>query len=480
MVKNKKKILIVEDNKTLIATIKYAIGPRYELNFATTGKEALDKLSDLIPDVIFIDIILPDTSGLVLCNKLKSVEHFKTIPIIFMSSLVRQDDIDAGLALGADDYIKKPFNFQMLESKLVLALLSANRKSTKGLKECPICHNFLLMNTRICRFCKHEFQEMGILHKIKDEFSFTDFNKEKLLTMLELAKPIEDTLTEMINNKTIQIMRDPLKEAGIFDLIFDEIVNQKQIDEYLKYHQNFRNLILDLGNRSFMNSSVKINSPVQFENDVLRILFATAVFYTHIFFFCNNQQAQSRRKETLRLIRGFLSKVWNHSLACGIVCSYYAKLLKWPVYNTFLVGLLHDIGYLVLTRFVDKLSKSNSRTCDHAVLNQISIKQHEKIGSLVANKWNYSKILTDAISNHHKKIQGINITRVIQHADIISSICGYSLEPVEIPKNWTKKFGEELKVNPDKIYGIVDMIEENINIFNIFKDRLSNWFEEHC
>ncbi len=81
----------------------------YNLMTAQNAQEALEVIQQHIPDLILLDIMMPDISGFTLCTKLKNEPQTKNLPIIFITAKDSTEDLIKGLELGADDYITKPF-----------------------------------------------------------------------------------------------------------------------------------------------------------------------------------------------------------------------------------------------------------------------------------------------------------------------------------------------------------------------------------
>ncbi len=109
-------ILIVEDEKDLASTLEYNLEREgFQVKCAYDGKNALDIASTSpYPDLILLDLMLPDTSGLDICRKLKSDESLKSIPIIMATAKGEEVDRVVGFELGADDYVVKPFSVREL------------------------------------------------------------------------------------------------------------------------------------------------------------------------------------------------------------------------------------------------------------------------------------------------------------------------------------------------------------------------------
>jgi diguanylate cyclase (GGDEF)-like protein len=109
-IENQQKILIVDDSSDIIQIINDILEKDYEVFFAITGKKAINIALTENPDLILLDVMMPDMNGYEVCRKLKSYKQFHHIPIIFLTAMNDIEDETKGLELGAIDYITKPFN----------------------------------------------------------------------------------------------------------------------------------------------------------------------------------------------------------------------------------------------------------------------------------------------------------------------------------------------------------------------------------
>ncbi len=113
------RILIVDDQIINLKTLTSTLKKDYKIIIATSGQQALDIVfSENPPDLILLDIMMPDMNGYEVLNRLKKNEKARNIPILFVTSM--QDDTDEayGLELGAVDYIKKPFSLPVVKSRI--------------------------------------------------------------------------------------------------------------------------------------------------------------------------------------------------------------------------------------------------------------------------------------------------------------------------------------------------------------------------
>ncbi len=113
------QVLVVDDipeNLQVLSNILYEEG--IEISFATNGKQALDTMTFVKPDLILLDISMPEMDGYEVCRRLKANPETAHIPIIFLTARTQTDDIIKGFEVGAVDYVTKPFNSNELVSRV--------------------------------------------------------------------------------------------------------------------------------------------------------------------------------------------------------------------------------------------------------------------------------------------------------------------------------------------------------------------------
>jgi DNA-binding response OmpR family regulator len=124
-------ILVVEDDPSIVRTLVDLLEDAdYRVWHAINGNDARDQLERAHPDLILLDLMLPDIDGLVLCSVLKSVAD---VPIVICSASSRRSDPILSLKLGADDFIKKPFQVDDLQARVEAVLRRAGRTPGGGL-----------------------------------------------------------------------------------------------------------------------------------------------------------------------------------------------------------------------------------------------------------------------------------------------------------------------------------------------------------
>ena len=123
------RIVVVEDDEDLAFTLVYNLKKdgRYEIERFAGGLVALDELLVRPPDLIVLDLNLPDVDGLTICRELKKHEETRRVPIIMLTARVEERDKLLGFELGADDYVTKPFSMKELLARIAAPSSAAPR-----------------------------------------------------------------------------------------------------------------------------------------------------------------------------------------------------------------------------------------------------------------------------------------------------------------------------------------------------------------
>jgi signal transduction histidine kinase/DNA-binding response OmpR family regulator/streptogramin lyase len=129
---NRPLVLVVDDNPDLLTFINEELSAQYRVETATNGKEALAMLDSHVPDIVVTDLMMPEVDGIELCRRMKSNAEWSGIPIIVLTAKQDEQAKVEGLTIGADDYITKPFNCDILKlriNKLLTLVRKGGRRS---------------------------------------------------------------------------------------------------------------------------------------------------------------------------------------------------------------------------------------------------------------------------------------------------------------------------------------------------------------
>ncbi|WP_367397452.1 response regulator transcription factor [Chryseosolibacter indicus] len=114
-----RKVLVVDDDPYILMSLEFLMKKSgYEVMVARNGKEALTLVDQEVPDLVLLDIMMPDVDGYGICSYIKTNNTLKKIKVVFLSAKTKEADKQKGLDLGAELYITKPFATKELVKKI--------------------------------------------------------------------------------------------------------------------------------------------------------------------------------------------------------------------------------------------------------------------------------------------------------------------------------------------------------------------------
>lgn len=130
---NKKiKVLVADDDRNVLNIIRYSLEPDlFEILEAANGREVLGVLFSELPDILILDIMMPELDGYRVCEEIKKHEFTRDLPVLILSAKANVEDKLRAMDLGVDDYIVKPFDPRELKARLKLRLKSHFDRSNK-------------------------------------------------------------------------------------------------------------------------------------------------------------------------------------------------------------------------------------------------------------------------------------------------------------------------------------------------------------
>jgi len=127
------RILIIEDDPEIQEMLKFAfVREGWQITMASTGEEGLKKLQSKSADCVILDIMLPGMDGLKTLKKLRENKNFQNLPVILCTARGEEADIIAGLELGADDYVVKPYSPRVLAARIRAGLRRKEAAESQG------------------------------------------------------------------------------------------------------------------------------------------------------------------------------------------------------------------------------------------------------------------------------------------------------------------------------------------------------------
>jgi DNA-binding response OmpR family regulator len=123
------RILIAEDEKDIRDLISFTLSfAGHDVTATSNGEEAYEKAREILPDLILLDVRMPRMTGYEACEKIKADEKTKHIPVVFLSAKGQEAEVNTGLAVGAKEYILKPFAPDLLAERVRAILAEMGKK----------------------------------------------------------------------------------------------------------------------------------------------------------------------------------------------------------------------------------------------------------------------------------------------------------------------------------------------------------------
>ena len=118
MLETRQRVCIIDDDKVQTTLIGMMLSADYEVMCAQTGSEGIDMVYKEQPDLVLLDVMMPDIDGLDVCERLKTDTRTNSIPIVFLTGLEDKCDQEKCFEVGADDYISKPVSAAIIKARI--------------------------------------------------------------------------------------------------------------------------------------------------------------------------------------------------------------------------------------------------------------------------------------------------------------------------------------------------------------------------
>jgi signal transduction histidine kinase len=241
------EILIVEDSITQAEQLKYILEQnRFKVITAYNGIKALEYLETNTPTLIISDIVMPEMNGYEMCERIKSNENLKNIPVILLTSLSDPQDVIKGLQAGADNFLTKPYNEEFLLSRVNYILLNQqlrkNLSSGMGIEIVFAGQKYFINSNRM--------QIIDLLlstyeNAIQKNDELARANQELMAMHRELAK--KNTQLEKLNeekNKFLGMAAHDLRNPLSTIKGFSEYILEETEEVLTSRHIEFLNIIM--------------------------------------------------------------------------------------------------------------------------------------------------------------------------------------------------------------------------------------------
>ncbi|GEM_PF-250650 len=431
-----KRVLVVEDTGALRRIlVKYLKMADYDTLEAENGKEALKLLikSKSNIDVILLDIMMPLMDGMTFLKRIRNSADYEKMPVIMLTSKSERSVVLDTLRAGANDFIIKPFTYDIIIDKVQKIIGVSAPADVK----------------------------VGVNHTVTEvDFGNVKSPREKVDILIQRVR----TLLAL-----------PFSVVQISRMCGQEDTSAKDLVKPIQSDPAVAALVLTRANSAAFGGSRSIQD---IKEAVVRIGMKEtrniAVTFSVMKLFSKGESDKGFNK----------SNFWVHSLSTGICAQLLAKHLGLEnPEDAFLAGLLHDIGKMVLDDFLNEeyarvvqRQKSGSRLMKDAETSVFEV-NHAYVGGMVVDRWGFPRDIGDAILDHHKNdrfkpgVDPMPIAFVVNMADQLTKALqlgsgGDSKIEIATLPLWSELDNKPLKIS-DFLVNMMKEIEDFISLLKV-------------
>jgi two-component system sensor histidine kinase/response regulator len=281
------RVLIVDDIAENIQVLGNILDENdIEFSYATSGKEALEGIAFSKPDLLLLDINMPEMNGFEVCKKLKEDQETKEIPVIFLTARTEQEDIIKGLTIGAVDYVTKPFNPKELlarvnthlELSIFRKIIQAQNKELKNINK--DLKEAIISKDKFFSIIAHDLKQpfntlLGFSELLLKEYDNREPEENKeivthIFNSVVLGFDLLSNLLEWSRSQTGRIEYEP-QDFSLTDLVRQNILSisdaaykkniklQNDIKEYILAFADRR--MIETVVRNLISNALKFNEP---------------------------------------------------------------------------------------------------------------------------------------------------------------------------------------------------------------------------
>lgn len=272
-------ILIVDDIPTNVMLLKAVLTrAKYNIQTAGGGIEALEKVREQAPDLILLDVMMPDMDGHQVIQHLKAEPAFQDIPVIFLTALHNPEDIVKGFKLGASDYISKPFNHEELITRVAhhISLAAANRMITRQRDELRAT---VEARDKMYSVIAHDLRSpIGTLKMIFNMLSINLTQEqagEENFEMISMGNNITESTFMLLDN----LLKWTKSQIGRMNTVFQEV----DISEVVVFASKMSDMVAQVKNITIdydIPGSITVKCDVDMIKTIMRNLLSNAIKYS--------------------------------------------------------------------------------------------------------------------------------------------------------------------------------------------------------
>ena len=214
----KGKIFIIEDETSIIQLVQHNLEKEgFVVSSSTNGNDGLKELKKFEPNLLLLDWMLPDLSGIDVCKSLRRDKNFKNLPIIMLTAKGEEEDKVKGLESGVDDYITKPFGFNELMARIKALLRRSDPKT--------VSDDLIFEDLKLDRTENRVFRDNNEIHLGPTEFRLLEFfllNPKRVFSrdqILESVWPNNINVESRTIDVHIRRLRQSINVSGKKELV---------------------------------------------------------------------------------------------------------------------------------------------------------------------------------------------------------------------------------------------------------------------
>lgn len=274
------KILVVDDIATNVMLHKAVLGrAKYRIVTATGGHEALEQVEREKPDLVLLDIMMPDMDGYEVMRRLRADPRWEDLPVIFLTALNNTEDIVKGFKLGANDYVSKPFNHEELITRVAHHIFIAASKRTI-LEQSEQLQRTMRNRDRMYSVIAHDLRSpIGTLKMV---FNMLTLNITEQMAgaenieMLKMGNDITENTFMLLDN----LLKWTKSQTGRMNTVFQEV----DLAEVVLFAGKIADLVASAKGITVeyeLPASAKVRCDVDMIKTIVRNLLSNAIKFSH-------------------------------------------------------------------------------------------------------------------------------------------------------------------------------------------------------
>lgn len=274
------KILIVDDVISNVLLLKVLLTNQgYQIATATNGTQALEMTATESPDLILLDVMMPDISGFEVAVQLKASEQYNEIPIIFLTALNSTADIVKGFKMGANDFITKPFNKEELIIRVThqISLIAAKRIITQQTEE---LRNTIMGRDKLYSVIAHDLRgPMGSIKMVLNMLTLSipvSAIGEEMIDMLRMANQTTEDVFSLLDN----LLKWTKSQIGKLNVVYQDFDLKDVAESVIDISTSIAQL-KDISITLVAPEKVDVHADIDMMKTVMRNLISNALKYSN-------------------------------------------------------------------------------------------------------------------------------------------------------------------------------------------------------